>query len=471
MLGSLENLHPRSLLHLVDGLQSLIESRLWLRVLIGLVLGVGVGVALGPSAGWISPESASRVTGWLVLPGHIFLATIQMIVVPLVFASIIGGLASSESAAQLRRIGVAAALYFTLTTLVATVVGLSLGLLFRPGRFIDRGLVLKALEQGEPEGLGSAQFPETVPEAIVSLIPTNPLGAMVESQMLQVVVFAIVLGVALVSLPAKDASPLLGLLASTQRVCMTVVGWAMKLAPLAVFGLMARLTSQAGLGALFGLLGYVATVLAGLAVLLVIYVFVAWLVGGRSPGKFLRSVREVQLLAFSTSSSAAVMPLSVQTAEEKLGVRPSTAQLIIPLGATVNMDGTALYQSVATVFLAQAFGVDLTPAELGLVVVTSVAASIGSPAAPGVGIMILAMILGSVGIPAAGIALIVGVDRLLDMSRTSVNVTSDLVASTVLDRLAGTTLAAKGGGGQGRRLPAREESGTSAVATPSSTSS
>lgn len=434
MFSSLESLHPRSLLTVVDSLQSLVEGRLWLKVLVGLLVGAGVGVSLGPSAGVVSPELGAAITGWLALPGRVFLAVIQMIVVPLVFASIIGGLASSDSLSQLRRIGVAAALYFTGTTALATTLGLTVALAVDPGQYVDASLVRRALAEGAPDDVPAGRLPDSVPEAIVGLIPTNPLGAMVDSQMLQVVLFAFVLGVALVSLPLKDAKPLLALLESTQRVCMTVVGWAMRLAPLAVFGLMARLTSQTGLGALLGLSAYVLTVIAGLGILLVVYLCVVWIAARKSPLAFLREVREVQLLAFSTSSSAAVMPLSIKTAEERLGVSPSTSQLVVPLGATVNMDGTALYQSVATVFLAQAFGIGLTPGELALVVVTAVAASIGSPAAPGVGIMILAMVLDSVGIPTAGIALIIGVDRLLDMSRTSINVTSDLVAAVVLGR-------------------------------------
>ena len=182
---------------------------------------------------------------------------------------------------------------------------------------------------------------------------------------------------------------------------------------------------------------YVATVLIGLLLLLVAYLLIVTLVALRKPFDFLVGVREALLLAFSTSSSAAVMPISIRTAEEKLRVRPSISQFIIPLGATINMDGTALYQGVAAVFLAQVFGIDLSVGGLLLIVVTAVGASIGTPATPGVGIVILAMVLTTVGIPAAGIALIMGVDRILDMSRTVLNVCGDLVASTVMDRWVG----------------------------------
>jgi Na+/H+-dicarboxylate symporter len=215
---------------------------------------------------------------------------------------------------------------------------------------------------------------------------------------------------------------------------MTVVRFAMRLAPIAVFGLMAQLTSKIGLGALLGLAVYVGTVLAGLLIMMLLYLSLVWIIAQISPKTFLSSVRETLLLAFSTSSSAAVMPLSIKTAEEAPHVRPSISQLVIPLGATINMNGTALYQGVAAIFLAQVFGVDISLGGMVLIVVLAVGASIGSPATPGVGIIILATILASVGIPPAGIALIMGVDRILDMSRTAVNVCGDLVTSVLLHR-------------------------------------
>jgi len=203
--------------------------------------------------------------------------------------------------------------------------------------------------------------------------------------------------------------------------------------------LVAQLTSKVGLSALAAMGVYVATVLLGLAMLVVLYMLLMFAFTAERPWRFLRAVREVLLLAFSTSSSAAVMPLSIRTAEEKLGVRPSVSQFIIPLGATINMNGTALYQGVAAIFIAQVFGVDVGVSAMLLIVVTAVGASIGSPATPGVGIVVLAMVLEAAGIPTAGIALIMGVDRILDMSRTAVNVCGDLVACRLMDRWVGET--------------------------------
>ena len=445
--SAIERLAPRSLKHLSYQLQTLVEGRLWLKVLIGMVLGIATGVVLGPTVGWVPTETAAAIGNWLGLPGQVFLGLIQMIVVPLVFASVIRGLAASESLEYLKRMGLSAVVFFVVTTAVAIVIGIVLAIWIQPGAWVDAGEARRALSTSggapvEVEG-AEAVFPDTLPEAIVGILPTNPLGAMVEAEMLQVVIFAVVVGVALVSLAPASSRPLLELLGSVQEVTMAVVRYAMGLAPIAVFGLMAQLTTKLGLEALVGMSVYVATALLGLMVLLVVYLVIIAVVTRSSPWTFLGAVREVQLLAFSTSSSAAVMPLSIKTAEEKLGVRSSVAQFVIPLGATINMNGTALYQGVATMFLAQVFGVELGTPVLVLVVVTAVAASIGSPATPGVGIVILAMVLAAAGVPAAGIGLIMGVDRIIDMARTSINVTGDLVAAAVLDRTVGGTLTAE----------------------------
>ena len=418
--------------------QQLVETHLWARVLAGLVLGVGVGLALGPSAGWVAPELAGPLVSWLALPGILFLALVQMIVVALVFASVVRGLAASENPGQLRALGAGGATFFIATSALATGLGLALGLWVRPGAYVDSGAVRGALQPNPgSDPAQPLQLPalEQLPEALVGLLPDNPLASMVGGQMLQVILFAAVVGVALVNMVPEKSAPLFDLLGSIQEVCMKVVGFAMRLAPFAVFGLVARLTSTLGIEVLAGMGVYVLTVLAGLLLLVGLHVLLAFVLGGQRPLAFLSASREVLLLAFSTSSSAAVMPLSIQTAEDEFAVPPSVARFLIPLGATINMNGTALYQGVATVFLAQIFGVDLSPMGLLLVVVTAVAASIGSPATPGAGIVILAMVLEGVGIPVAGIALLLGVDRILDMSRTVANVAGDLAACTVLGRL------------------------------------
>lgn len=432
----LQVLEPQPLKNLAGYLSALVAGRLWAKVLIGMFLGLATGVVIGPSTGLLAPETGALIGHWLALPGMLFLAAVQMIVVPLVFASIILGLASSENVDQLRRMGLVVVLYFIATTAVAVTIGLWVADLFRPGDGLAQQIIGQVAATDVPAPPAPPRLAD-IPEVLVRLLPGNPLGSMVQGEMLQVVIFAIIVGIALVALAPAQSKPLLDLLVSLQQVCMTVVRWAMLLAPLAVFGLMARLTSQIGFEALVGMALYVGTVLVGLLLLLAMYLTLVWTLAGQKPGSFLRSTRELLLLAFSTSSSAAVMPLSIKTAEEELGVRTSVAQFVIPLGATINMNGTALYQGVAAMFLAQVYGVEIGTSGMALVVVMAVGASIGSPATPGVGIVILAMVLNTVGIPTEGVALLMGVDRILDMSRTSINVAGDLVASKLMNHWVG----------------------------------
>jgi Na+/H+-dicarboxylate symporter len=435
-LHHLSAIKPRSLTALAGYLSALVEGRLWLKVLIGMGLGLLGGFLLGPSVALVDPDLGALIGNWLAFPGMLFLAAVQMIVIPLVFASIILGLAASENVEQLRRLGLVVVSFFVVTTAFAVTIGLWIATLAKPGRGLADELLIAAERAEPPVELRPPNLSE-VPETLIRLLPSNPLSSMVEGQMLQVVIFAIVVGVALVALTPAQSKSMLDLLASLQQVCMTVVRWAMRLAPLAVFGLMARLTSQVGLEALLGMAVYVGTVLAGLLVMLGLYLVLVWAFAARSPASFLGATRELLLLAFSTSSSAAVMPLSIKTAEEKLGIAPSIAQFVIPLGATINMNGTALYQGVATVFLAQVYGVEISLTGMALIVAMAVGASIGSPATPGVGIVILAMVLSTVGIPPEGVALLMGVDRILDMSRTAINVAGDLTASALMNRWIG----------------------------------
>jgi Na+/H+-dicarboxylate symporter len=425
---------PRPLGALTDYLTRLIEGKLWLQVLIGMLAGLLVGVLIGPDTGLLGASTGVVVGNWLAFPGRLFLVTIQMIVVPLVFASIIRGLAAGPDTQQLKRLGLWAAGLFLVSTALAATIGIQLALTIEPGSYLEIGDQLAEIEREPSAATTSPPALRQLPDVLINLLPDNPLNSIVEGQMLQIVLFAFILGIALVSLPKETARPLLDVLGSLQEVCMAIVRWAMTIAPFAVFGLMAQLTSRTGWQTLLGLSVYVVTVLAGLALILVLYLLCVRVFAGMAARRFLGDTKELLLLAFSTSSSAAVMPLAIQTAMEKLGVRASVAQFVIPLGATINMNGTALYQAVAAVFLAQVFDVEIGTGGLALIVAMAVGASIGSPATPGVGIVILAGILASIGVPPAGVALILGVDRLLDMSRTAVNACGDLVACLLIDR-------------------------------------
>ena len=439
-MKTIEYIYPRPLKHLSTHLYSLVKGRLWIKVLLGLGAGIIAGLLIGSPVNLVDKKTADIIGNWVALPGQIFLTLIQMIVVPLVFASVIRGLAASEDIDQLKKLGSRVVLYFIFTTAIAISIGLITASVIKPGNYIDTSITQTQPGKVESVGTETLTQPEgvtNIPELIVEILPENPLVSMVEKEMLQIVLFAVILGLALVVMDPEKSKPLLELLGALQEICMTVVRWAMVLAPFAVFGLMARITIKIGLEALLGMAAYVGTVLLGLFFLLIFYILIVTFLGRKNPFDFLKKIREVQLLAFSTSSSAAVMPLSMKTAEEKLKVRPSITQFLIPFGATINMDGTALYQGVATVFLAQVYGIDLGITALLLIVVTAVGASIGTPATPGVGIVILSTVLRSVGIPASGVALIIGVDRILDMSRTMLNVTGDLTACIVMDRLVG----------------------------------
>lgn len=407
-------------------LSDLVEKRLWLRVLLGLVFGILTGFVLGPSTGLIAPSVARVITNWVALPGDLFIRLVQMIMIPLVVASIIQGIAGGGERDRLARLGPRVLIYFLATTVVAIGGGLGVSLFISPGRGSDlaRTVASDAAQTSTKSGLD-------VPSIIAGLLPTNPLASALAGEMLSIVIFAIIIGAALVSMPKERAEPTLDLLFSVQEICMTVTKWAMRLAPFAVFGLMARTIANSGLSVVASLGLYVLTVICALLIVMLMYVAIIALMTKQGLRHFFRSSSDVMLLAFSVASSAAVMPLTMKTAEEKLHVPEEVTRFVVPIGAIMNMNGTAAYQAVATVFLAQVYGLELSLPALGLVVVTTVAASVGTPSAPGAGIIILATVLASAGIPVEGISLILGVDHLLGMSRTAVNVTGDLAACAV----------------------------------------
>jgi Na+/H+-dicarboxylate symporter len=308
----------------------------------------------------------------------------------------------------------------------------------KPGQYVYSlgGLPNSGADQTIP--IEKTDLFENVPKAISNLIPDNPLESILMGEMLGIVIFTIIIGVAITQLREETAAPIIRFTEAVQKICMIVVSWAMMLVPYAVFGLMAALISRIGVEIFLGLGYYIIVVIAGLLILLSFYLIVVLLVAKKKPLKFLRAIREPQLLAFSTASSAAVMPVSMKTANEKLGVSVNISDFVIPLGTTINMDGTALFQCVTTLFMAQAYGIEMSVLSLVLITATVVAASIGTPAIPGGGVIILASVLQSAGIPVDGLIVIIGIDRILGMFRTVVNVTGDLTACLVFDRFYGT---------------------------------
>jgi proton glutamate symport protein len=419
-----------------DAIIMLFRNQLWAQILLALALGVIVGSWISPEGGkLLEPDTAYSIAEWLKLPGTVFLNLIQMVVIPLVISSIMLGVGGSGDSSTLKEVGLRIAPYFIITTTIAVTMGIVIALLLKPGLYVD--VTAFDLSSAVPASI-SESANTSLPERIGQLIPTNLTQAQMDQSMLQLVIYSIIMGLALTSVSAARASVLRQAVEGIQEVSMKVVNWTMLLAPYAVFGLMADISIRVGIDVLLGMSAYVGTVILGLLMLFIVYMLIVGLIARKNVWQFMKVIRPAQLLAFSTSSSAAVMPLSLQTATHELGVDESTARFIIPLGATVNMDGTAIYQVIAAIFLAQVFAVDISMNEIILLAVTTVGTSIGSPSTPGVGIVILATVLTSVGIPAEGIALILGVDRILDMCRTSVNVTGDLVAATVMQKWLGS---------------------------------
>lgn len=424
---------PHPFRHLAYTLEGILRGRLWLQAILALLLGLFIGIFLGPDTGVIAPEYAKVMTSWIALPGQIFLRLLRMVLIPLLMASIIRGLGGTN-VRNLRRIGGKFVCYVIVTTALASAFGMTVASVIHPGSYVHLAVTapLDAAVAIPKSDVGD--IAHSLPSAIVKLIPENPLAAALNTEMLGIVVFSIILGVALAMQRHLRTAPILALLDGVLALCMTIVRFAMWLMPLAVFGLVAETASQVGLATLAGMGVYVFTVLIGLSLLLACYLLLVWFSTTISPRSFLKRILPVQLLAFTTSSSAAVVPFAVETAEKELGVDEESAKVILPLGATVNMAGTALFQSIAILFLAQTAGVTLSVPEMILIAFTLVLSSIGAPAAPGVGVIVLGVVAGDFGIPLVGYALVVGVDRILDMSRTVLNVTGDLVACVLFGR-------------------------------------
>lgn len=432
-------LESRPLKNLSVHLESLIKGRLWLQVIIGLVLGAALGVLLNPSTGLVSEDFSSWLANWLDLPGQIFMRLVQMVMIPLIFASIVSGIVINTSD-NLKTFGLRLLLYFIFTTIISIIIGIVITLAMKPGQYVYSLGGLPNSGENVTIPIEQNDLFENVPLAISKLIPDNPLESILMGEMLGVVIFTIIIGVAITQLHDKTAQPIIRFTEAVQKICMIVVSWAMMLVPYAVFGLMAALISRIGVEIFLGLGYYMLVVITGLIILLIFYLMLVWLFAKKNPLKFLRAIREPQLLAFSTASSAAVMPVSMKTANEKLKVSTNISDFIIPIGATINMDGTALFQCVTTLFMAQAYGIELSIISLALITATVVAASIGTPAIPGGGVIILASVLQSAGIPIDGLIVIIGIDRILGMFRTVVNVTGDLTACLVFDRIYGVAL-------------------------------
>lgn len=360
--------------------------------------------------------------GVLDIIGQIFIASLRLVIVPLVFFSLVCGVVSISSTSRLGSISVKTLSLYLLTTAIAISVALAFALLFNPGVGIDLAL---------PTSFESASAP-SLKQVVINIFPTNPVAAMAEGNMLQIIVFSLLFGIALKSLGSVGES-LKRSFEVLNELMINLVKMLIELAPYGIFALLFSLFAIQG----FGMIGDLAKYFFLLVFVLIFHAFFTYgsllsILGRVNPALFFIKVRSLAVFAFSTSSSSATMPITLDTVKNQLGVRPSIGSFTVPLGATINMDGTAIMQGIATVFISQAYNIDLTMIDYLMVILTATLASIGTAGVPGVGLIMLAMVLEQVGLPVEGIALIIGVDRLLDMTRTAVNVCGDAMVSCVV---------------------------------------
>ncbi len=390
------------------------------QILIAIVLGAMVGLALG--------EKAEH----LKIVGDMFIKLLKMIIIPLILASMVAGIISLGDARRLGRIGLKTFVYYMATTLLAVTVGLLLVNLIKPGVGVDMGAEAAVDMAGrETPSLGSI---------IKDIIPENPIAAMAENKVLSVIFLSLLLGIA-ISRIGEKARPLMALFESFNAVMMKITDWIMLLAPVGVFALIAYTIGTMGLSVLRPLAVYMLTVILGLSIHAVITLPVLLsLFGKYSPLKFIRDMFSAVATAFSTASSAATLPITMECLRENTGVSNKVASFVLPLGATVNMDGTALYEAVAAMFIAQAYGISLNIGQQLVIMLTATLASIGAAAIPGAGLVTMVIVLKAVNLPEEGIGMILAVDRILDMMRTAVNVWGDACGTTVVARLEGEEL-------------------------------
>ena len=402
-----------------------------------IVIGMVAGILLGSFLQWLMPNGSDKVInlylielslkgllvdGILEVIGQIFMASLRMLVVPLVFVSLVCGVCSLKDTSKLGRIGGKAVALYLATTAIAISFAIFVALIVAPGEGVNMATSSSFTSREAP----------SLAQVLIQMFPTNPFASFAQGNMLQVIVFALLFGIA-IALSGKAGERVASLFEDLSIVIMRLVTILMNLAPYGVFALLATLFTTVSIETFGNLIVYFFVVFFVLLIhALVTYPVLLKVFTGLNPLIFLKKMRDAAIFAFSTASSNATIPVTLETATKKMGVKNSIASFTVPLGATINMDGTAIMQGVATVFIAQVFTQDLTLADYLTVILTATLASIGTAGVPGVGLIMLAMVLDQVGLPVEGIALIIGVDRLLDMTRTAVNVTGDSMVSVIV---------------------------------------
>lgn len=404
------------------------------QILLGMAAGV-IFALLMTNFSW----GAEFIGDWIKPFGNIFINALKLIAVPLILASLIKGISDLKDISKLSKMGTRTIMIYIGTTIIAVTIGLGMVNLIKPGNAISEETRNELIASYEGDAsvriADAAKQKEAGPlQALEDLVPSNIFAAAGDnSNMLQVIFFAIFFGIGLILIPEETAKPVKAFFDGFNEVILKLIDIIMLAAPYGVFALLAALVVESPSADLFQALAmYAVTVLIGLALMIAVYILIVWIVTGRGPAFFENGIAPAQLLAFSTSSSAATLPVTMERVEEHMGVEEEVASFVLPIGATINMDGTSLYQAVAAVFIAQAFGMDLSlSAQLGIIA-TATLASIGSAAVPGAGMVMLVIVLAQAGIPEAGLALIFAVDRPLDMCRTTVNVSGDAAVSMMV---------------------------------------
>ena len=389
------------------------------QILVALILSVCAGLVIGP-------EGLPFVNKWIAPIGTIFINFIKMMIVPVVTCSLIVGVTSlGGDSKKLGRISAKTICLYLVTTAVAIVLGFAVAGIIQPGVGLDiAGKVAPKVKEAP-----------TFMQVLVNMVPTNPVDAMAKGQILPVIIFALLVGIGITQLDEKRSHFLMDLYDAGAEVCYKIIAMVMKFAPLGVFALLLPVVCKNGPKVLLPLLSVILAVAIGCTLqCILVYSTLASTMGGVNPVKFFRGMSEAMMLAFTTCSSAAALPVNMKNCQEKLGLSREVTSFVLPLGCTINMDGTALYMGVCSLFVANAFGVNLTTSDMIMIVFTGTLASIGTAGVPGAGLIMLAMVLQAVQLPMEGLALVAGIDRVLDMFRTCVNITGDGAVCCVVDK-------------------------------------
>ncbi len=394
--------------------------QLWKQIFIALTVGLVLGVLLNQTGNAELAKSIKPV-------GDLFIRGIKMLIVPLIFVSLVTGVASLQNLATMGRISLKTFVLYLATTAVAISIGLGLAVLFQPGVGVDLGTAQAV----------TAKTPPTMVDTILGLVPTNPIAAFAEGNVLQIIVFAIFFGLA-ITLAGDAAKPVRSFFESAAEVMYKLTSIIIAFAPYGVFALMVWVAGTYGPDVLAPLAKVIAMVYIGCIIhAVVVYGGLIKFVARLNPMRYFQGSIEPVMVAFTSTSSSGTLPVTMMSCERNLGVSRSVSSFVLPLGATINMDGTALYQGVCAVFIAQAFGVDLSSGQYLTIVLTATLASIGTAGVPGAGLIMLSLVLASVGLPLEGIAIIAGIDRILDMARTALNVAGDCAVGCVIAKSEG----------------------------------